>query len=117
MLWQTLRTIAKNNVGMVFKILLFLILLILFYFGYFIFVLDSYSKKITNTMTSENFVIQMEPPAITICFDPPFKPSVMEKYNISQKIFETNFYPNLIASKTIKVWGIQKLRKQEGVGG
>lgn len=35
-------------------------------------------------------------PAITICFDPPFKPSVLEKYNITDSIFYGAYFPDVI---------------------
>ena len=46
-----------------------------------------------------------EPPTITLCFDPRFKPSVFEKYNITNWIFFDDYFPKVLENKTIKASG------------
>ena len=78
-------------------------LLVWYYFGYFSLAFEQFSKKSTNTMFHEESIEEIEPPAITICFDPPFKPSVFEKYRINKWIFFYNNFPHVIANNTFKV--------------
>ena len=77
-------------------------LLVLFYIYYFKQVYKHFSEQLTNTAKYEEKITVTEPPTITICFDPAFKPSVFEKYNISDWVFHEEYFPNVTANMSIK---------------
>ena len=86
----------------VLKTLVFITLLVLFYIYYFKQVYKQFSEQLTNTAKYEEKITVTKPPTITICFDPAFKPSVFEKYNISDWIFFEDYFPNVTANMSIK---------------
>ena len=88
----------------ILKILVLIALLIIFYVYYFRQVFRQFSENLSNTGIYEEKIVVTEPPTITICFKPAFKPSVFKKYNITKKIFSDEFdpFPNISASKTIQ---------------
>ena len=87
----------------VFKFMAFNILLILFYVGYFRLVFTQFSKQQTNTITYDESFKSAEPPTITICFDPAFKSSVLESYNVTKEIFYIDHFSDVFETKKIKV--------------
>ena len=96
------RTILKTSV--------LLTLLVLFYIYYFKQVYKQFSEQLTNTAKYEEKITVTEPPTITICFDPAFKPSVFEKYNISDWVFFEEYFPNITANMSIKAqWTILQI--------
>ena len=99
---RSLKIMVKLQKRRVLKISVFVILLILFYIFYFKEVFKHFSEQLTNTAKYDEKLITMEPPIITVCFTPPFKPSVFEKYNITDWIFFENHFPDVTANKTIK---------------
>ena len=99
---------VKIKTTTVFRIIVFLILFVLFYIYYLTPIIDQYRKKLTNTAKHDEKVSEtdkgvIELPAITMCFKPKFKPSIFEKYNITEDVFFQDKYPNVTAKKTIKV--------------
>ena len=77
-------------------------LLLLFYVYYFREVIKHFTEQLTNTAKFEEKITVAEPPTITICFDPIFKPSVFEEYNITDWIFFEDLFPEVMKNKTIK---------------
>ena len=61
---------------------------------------------------------EIEPPTVTVCFDPPFKPSVFEKYGVNEALFKYISFPNVNTNKTVMVglckehWSLE--RKAQG---
>ena len=86
----------------VLKISVLFTLLILFYIYYFKQVFKHFSEELTNTAKYDEKITAIEPPTITVCFTPSFKPSVFEKYNITDWIFFGDYFPDVTAKKTIK---------------
>ena len=80
-------------------------LLVLFYVYYFRVVFKQFTEQLTNTAKFEEKITVTEPPTITICFDPIFKPSVFEEYNITDWIFFKDRFPEIMKNKTIKAKG------------
>ena len=70
---------------------------------YFIPVSKKYAEQLTNTAKYEKRITKIEPPAVTICFEPHFKQSVYDKYKITADIFFFDAYPDVMKTKTIKV--------------
>ena len=87
------------------KFTVLIALLVLFYFYYFRVVFKQFTEQLTNTAKFEEKITVTEPPTITICFDPIFKPSVLEAYNINDWIFFQDRFPEVMKDKTIKVNG------------
>ena len=91
------RTFLKSTV--------LLALLVLFYVYYFRVVFKQFTEQLTNTAKFEEKITVAEPPTITLCFDPRFKPSVFKKYNITNWIFFGDYFPEVMENKTIKAIG------------
>ena len=70
---------------------------------YFIPVSKKYAEQLTNTAKYEKRITKIEPPAVTICFEPHFKQSVYDKYKITADVFFVDVYPDVMKTKTIKV--------------
>ena len=88
--------------GNLLKFTVLIALLVLFYFFYFRVVFKHFTEQLTNTSKFEEKITVTEPPTITICFDPIFKPSVFEEYNITDWIFFEDYFPEVMKNKTIK---------------
>ena len=99
-----LQTFRTMQIEAILKTIAFLALLVLYYIGYFRVVFDQFSKQLTNTISNEETILEIEPPALTICLNPPYKPLVFEKYGIDKWIFEYNYFPDVVANKTITVY-------------
>ena len=80
----------------ILKALVFISLLILFYIFYFKQVFDQYSNQLTNTAKFEEKIEHVEPPTLTICFEPIYKPSVLEKYNVTEEMFFEDDFTDLL---------------------
>ena len=91
------RTVLKSTV--------LIALLVLFYVYYFGEVIKHFTEQLTNTAKFVEKITVAEPPTITLCFDPRFKPSVFEEYNITNWIFFEDYYPKVMKNKTIKANG------------
>ena len=91
--------------GNLLKFTVLIALLVLFYFFYFRVVFKHFTEQLTNTSKFEEKITVTEPPTITICFDPIFKPSVFEEYNITDAIFFADRFPEVMENKTIKANG------------
>ena len=78
-------------------------LLTSFYFYYFRQIFKLFSAKYTNTAKFEEKIKMIEPPAVTLCFSPNFKPSVLKELSITDNILISNRFPEIFAKKTIKV--------------
>ena len=89
----------------VLKLMVLIALLVLFYIYYFRVVFKQFTEQLTNTAKFEEKITVTEPPTITLCFDPRFKPSVFEKYNITNWIFFDDYFPKVLENKTIKASG------------
>ena len=89
----------------VLKFMVLIALLVLFYVYYFRVVFKQFTEQLTNTAKFEEKFTVTEPPTITLCFDPRFKPSVFEKYNITKWIFFGDYFPEVMENKTIKASG------------
>ena len=89
----------------VLKFMVLIALLVLFYVYYFRVVFKQFTEQLTNTAKFEEKITVTEPPTITLCFDPRFKPSVFEKYNITNWIFFGDYFPKVVENKTIKASG------------
>jgi len=87
------------------KFTVLIALLVLFYVYYFKVVFKQFTEQLTNTAKFEEKITVTEPPTITICFDPIFKPSVFEEYNITDWIFFEDYFPEVMKNKTIKANG------------
>ena len=92
----------KIKTTTVLRVIVFLILFVLFCIFYFTPIIDQYWKELTNTAKHDDKGV-IELPAITMCFKPKFKPSVFEKYNITEYVFFSEKFPNVTDKKTIKV--------------
>ena len=69
-------------------ILLYLLLLILFCLFYLVDQMEDFIQgrtTITSRLEKVNF---LEPPTLTLCFDPPFKLSIFEKYGVNEALFK-----------------------------
>ena len=84
------------------KFTVLIALLVLFYVYYFKVVFKQFTEQLTNTAKFEEKITVTEPPTVTICFDPIFKPSVFEEYNITDWIFFEDLFPEVMKDKTIK---------------
>ena len=93
---------AKLQRRNILKIFVFLVLLTLFYIFYFKNIFKLFSAKYTNTAKFEEKIEMIEPPAVTICFSPNFKPSVLKSLNITEDMF-FNRYPEAFANKNMNV--------------
>ena len=60
--------------------ILWAILLIIFYFIYMRTALEQYNARKTTMTQTQITVSQLETPIFIFCTDPPFKPSVLRKY-------------------------------------
>ena len=80
-------------------------LLVLFYVYYFRVVFKHFTEQLTNTAKFEEKITVTEPPTITLCFNPIFKPSVFEEYNITNWIFFGDYFPEVMENKKIKANG------------
>ncbi len=89
----------------VLKFTVLIALLVLFYVYYFRVVFRQFTEQLTNTAKFEEKITVTESPTITLCFDPRFKPSVFEEYNITDSIFYEDSFPEVMKSKTIKANG------------
>ena len=89
----------------VLKFAVLIALLGVFYVYYFRVVFKQFTEQLTNTAKFEEKITFTEPPTITLCFDPRFKPSVFEKYNITNWIFFGDYFPKVMENKTIKASG------------
>ena len=89
----------------VLKFMVLIALLVLFYVYYFRVVFKQFTEQLTNTAKFEEKITVTEPPTITLCFDPKFKPSVFEEYNITNWIFFEDYYPEVMKNKKIKANG------------
>ena len=87
------------------KSTLLIALLVLFYAYYFRVVFKHFTEQLTNTAKFEEKITVTEPPTITLCFNPIFKPSVFEKYNITDWIFFDDYFPEVMENKKIKANG------------
>ena len=94
---------GNSHIGNFLKLVVFLTLIVLFYFGYFKSAFKLYSKKLTNTLIFEESIKETEPPTVTVCFSPPYKPSVMTKYKINGSIFWRDNFPSVLINNTIQV--------------
>ena len=94
---------VQNRTFLKFTVLI--ALLVLFYVYYFRVVFQQFTEQLTNTAKFEEKIKVTEPPTITLCFDPRFKPSVFEEYNITNLIFHEDSFPELMKNKKIKVNG------------
>ena len=94
---------AKLQRRYILKIFVFLALLTLFYIFYFKKIFKLFSAKYTNTAKFEEKIKMIEPPAVTLCFSPNFKPSVLKELSITDNILISNRFPEIFAKKTIKV--------------
>jgi hypothetical protein len=88
-----------------FKFTVLIALFVLFYVYYFRVVFKHFTEELTNTAKFEEKITVTEPPTITLCFAPRFKPSVFEKYKITGKIFYKDIFPEVLKNKTIKANG------------
>ena len=87
----------------ILKGIVLLILMVLFLNFYLRPIVWHYWKKLTNTAKHDEKVTEIEPPAITVCLKPSFKPSVFRKLGIKQDIFFLEAYPNITDQKAVKV--------------
>ena len=73
-----------NLKATVTKVTIYILLLIFFYVFYMMNVVDQYANKRTNFAKHTNNVPEegVELPALTFCFKPSFKPSMMQLHNI-----------------------------------
>ena len=81
------RFINKHFITIV-KLLCIGILLIFYYLYFFKDVIDQYSEGLTNFATKEETVRSTETPAITLCFSPPYKQSIIDEYEIVSDHFD-----------------------------
>ena len=93
---------AKLSRKNILKFFVVLALLTLFYFYYFRQIFNLFSAKYTNTAKFEEKIEMIEPPAVTICFSPNFKPSVLKSLNITDDMF-FNRYPEAFTNKNMNV--------------
>ena len=96
--------LSRKIFKLVLEITFFMILLISCYFFYMRDALDKFHRGAT-TVTKRSIELPYEYPSLTICTNPPFKPSVSKKYELeiptrdlfisesdtTKKIFETKF--------------------------
>ena len=77
--------ILINWKATVSKVVIYITLLIFFYVFYMMDVINQYAKNKTNISKSNDDFIKkgLNIPALTICFKPPFKPSMLKLHNIS----------------------------------
>ena len=87
------------------KFTVLIALLALFYVYYFKVVFKQFTEQLTNTAKFEEKITVTEPPTITLCFNPIFKPSVFEEYNITNWIFFGDYFPEVMKNKKIKANG------------
>ena len=87
------------------KFTVLITLLVLFYVYYFRVVFKQFTEQLTNTAKFEEKITVTEPPTITLCFNPIFKPSVFEEYNITNWIFFDDYFPEVMENKKIKANG------------
>ena len=87
------------------KFAVLIALLVLFYVYYFRVVFKQFTEQLTNTAKFEEKITVTEPPTITLCFNPIFKPSVFEEYNITNWIFFGDYFPEVMKNKKIKANG------------
>ena len=80
MIIEGISMIIRDHKSKIIKSLIFTILLILFVKFYFIGVYKNFSKKSTTFTTTTENIDRMDYINIFLCFDPPFKPSVEEKF-------------------------------------
>ena len=85
------------------KAIILLILLVLFFVFYLQPIVNNYVQKLTNTAKHEEKVTKIEPPAITVCLKPIFKPSVFRKLGVRHEVFFGDVQPNITDKKSIKV--------------
>ena len=103
---------AKLQRRNILKIFVFLALLTLFYIFYFKKIFKLFSAKYTNTAKFEEKIKMIEPHAVTLCFSPKFKPSVLKELNITDDILISNRFPEIFAKKTMKVqWRIEHIHE------
>ena len=101
-----MKLLNKNlvpNKRILIKVFVLVVCFIIFVNWYFLPAYDSYARALTNTATFVDQIEDIQPPVITVCFEPHFKQSVYDKYNITEDIFFENSHPNVMAYKTIKV--------------
>ena len=91
--------LPKRNI---LKFFVILALLTLFYIYYFRQIFNLFSAKYTNTAKFEEKIDMIEPPAVTLCFSPNFKPSVLKSLNITDDMF-FNRYPEAFTNKKMNV--------------
>ena len=87
----------------ILKFLVLLVCLTVFARWYFMEVCHKYALKYTNSVKFDLRIDKVQPPAITICFEPHFKKSVHEKYKTHDGIFFENTHPHILSNMTIKV--------------
>ena len=93
----------KSTKRAILRILALATLFLLLIYYYLRPIFHQYSTKITNTAKHDELVKDIEPPAITVCIKPKFRQSVFNKYNITEDIFFTNKYPDVVENHTLKV--------------
>ena len=74
-----------NLKAAVTKVIIYITLLLLFFVFFMMDVINQYASHKTNFAKSNNDVINegVNIPALTFCFEPPFKPSMLKLHNIS----------------------------------
>ena len=101
--YSKLKMKVQKRIFLKFAVLI--ALLVLFYVYYFRVVFKQFTEQLTNTAKFEEKITVTEPPTITLCFNPIFKPSVFEEYNITNWIFFGNYFPEVMENKKIKANG------------
>ena len=74
-----------NLKSTVTKVIIYITLLIFFFVFFMMDVINQYASRKTNFAKSNNDVIDegVNIPALTFCFEPPFKPSMLKLHNIT----------------------------------
>ena len=93
----------KKYRKVIFKAMLYFILLILFVRFYLIDEISNFAKGSTTISSRTKRVDFLEAPYITFCFQQPFKPSVIQEYGLTNNE-ELNFYDITNASKRFSSW-------------
>ena len=101
--FENLDIMKKFTKRAVLRVLALVILFVIFFFNYLKPIVIQWSNGITNTAKHEEPITDVEPPAITVCFEPKFKPSVFNMHNITEDIFYVNAFPDVVVNNTIKV--------------
>ena len=76
----------KSQRKIILKSILYFILLIIFITFYLIDEIQTYAKR-SKTLTSQTIEVEiLEAPQVMLCFEPHFKPSMLQKYNLPKSL-------------------------------